>query len=589
MKVKIVVFLCVALFVSISAISASGVSYANTPQSNVQHSISTTSPRNMTLDPTSFPPANFSELNAAPQPNVPDTIPVVLNITEYGVVSIPQGTWETVLLNYTGYTAGTAYDYFQTVYINKAVVYLAVEPEAGSWSVEANLSLYMSFFEGKQSINMTGPHLGLGTNFEGIQINNFSLIFYPVPAGAKQPVYPSMVEPVSEWRGVGAGTSISGSISVPSNTIAAELGVIGIGPEFWYSLNPDYASFNITVGNHAVGNYLQFPWINSGGIDLFEWRPIAPVTMLNHFWFMYNLTGALGLLENNNNITFWGAPGSVGGYSVIANLFIYSGNAIGARQVSARQYASPIQTEYTLNNSVINSNGNNYVYYNQSAFQTISYSSQIYTQTGHFEVTSDQSYYFMNNQFLTPVWQNITENEVSIIHQTSHYQEKSMHGVSITTTTWSYPLAMDLGTSLTYLYSKQQGPSNGFHFNDTFYNYTSYFLNVHQGLQITTDSFSVINGLNTESYSYLNDAIVNSDGTFTSVLEESPYFAIILNITSSYHITNKVFQSYSYNLVHNRFVSGSYFVHKMSGIEDNSNSYYVQENVTQNTIQQGSF
>lgn len=587
-KLKLLVITVVSAFIAISAFSAVGISFGSTMQSS-GNQLTAASLRNQALDPASFPPANFSELNAAPQPKVPDTTPVVLNITQYGEIGIPQGTWETVILNYTGYTAGTAYDYFQTVYINNAVVYLAVEPEAGSWSVEANLSLFMSFFEGKQTINMTGPHLGLGTNFEGIQINNFSLLFYPVPKGATQPVYPSMVEPVVEWQGVGAGSSLSGPISVPSNTVAADLGVIGIGPEFWYSLNPDYASFNITVGNHEVGNYLQFPWINSGGIDLFEWRPIAPVSMLNHFWFMYNLTGALGLLEHNNNITFWGAPGSVGGYSVIANLFIYSGNAIGAKQISARQYASPVQTTYTVNNSVINTNGNNYVYYNQSAFQTVSYSSEIFTTTGHFEVRSDQSYYFVNHQYLTPVWQNITENEVSVIQQTSTYQEAGMHGVSRTTTTWSYPLAMDLGTQLTYLYSKQQGPSNGFHFTDSFYNYTSYFLNVHQGLQITTNTMSVINGVNSESYSYMNDAIENSDGTFASVLEISPYFAIILNITSSYHITNKVYDSYSYNMMHNRLLSGNYYIHQMSGVEDNSTSYYVQETVTQNTVYQGTF
>jgi len=597
MKNKIIISSIIAFVMILGAFASVGASSASVPHALNPNTLTVASVRNMALDPNSFPPANFSELNAAPAPNVPDTSPVILNITHYGNITIPQGTWETVLLNYTGYTAGTAYDYFQTVYINHAVVYLAVEPEAGRWSVEANLSMYMSFFENHQTINMSGPHIGLGPNFNGIQINNFSLLFYPVPQGQVQPTYPSMVEPVVEWKGVGAGNALTGPINVPSNTVAADLGVIGIGPEFWYSLNPDYASFNITVGNHAVGNYLQFPWINSGGIDLFEWRPIAPVSMLNHFWFMYNLTGALGLLEHNTNMTFYGAPNSTGGYSVIANLFLYSGNAKGAVQLTAKQYFSPVNTTYTLNNSVINSNGNNYVYYNQSANQHISYSSMIFTGTGHFKVLSQQSYYFSNHQFLTPVWQNITENEVSTIHQTTNYAESGMHGVSRTKTTWSYPLAMDLGGTLTYLYSVQQGPSNGFHFTDSFYNYTSYFLNVHQGLQISSTTSSVINGHRTYTLAQTNDAIRNSDGTFTSVLEISPYFAIILNITSSYHLTNKVYSQYSFtmqqnanSMEHNRNdITISYYTHVMSGLEDNSTSYYVQENVTQNLVQQGTF
>ena len=238
---------------------------------------------------------------------------------------------------------------------------------------------------------------------------------------------------------------------------------------------------------------------------------------------------------------------------------------------------------------MINSNGNNYVYYNQSAFQTINYSSIIFTRTGHFKVSSQQSYYSANNQFLTPVWQNITENEVSVIHQTATYQERNMHGVSRTTTTWSYPLAMDLGAKLTYLYSRQQGPSSGFHFTDSYYNYTSYFLNVTQGLQISSSTLSVLNGVNTRTYSYLNDAIENSDGVFSATLEESPYFAILSNVTDSHHVTHKVYTAYTLNIQHNWRLSGSYYTHVMTGVEDDSSSYYLQETVTQNFVNQGSF
>ncbi len=117
--------------------------------------------------PSRFPPANFTNPQGSQPPAVPDTTPVVIPITAFGNVSIPNGTWETAILNVTGYDAGTAYDYFNSFNVNGATVWLGVNPEAGSWAVNVNISLFMSFFDGKNSISVSGTTLGLHQNFQG--------------------------------------------------------------------------------------------------------------------------------------------------------------------------------------------------------------------------------------------------------------------------------------------------------------------------------------------------------------------------------------------------------------------------------------
>ena len=141
--------------------------------------------------PSGFPPANFTNPQGSQPPAVPDTTPVVIPITAFGNVSIPNGTWETAILNVTGYDAGTAYDYFNSFSVNGATVWLGVNPEAGSWAVNVNISLFMSFFDGKNSVSVSGTTLGLHQNFRGIQYNNYTLLLYPVPAGHTPPTYPS--------------------------------------------------------------------------------------------------------------------------------------------------------------------------------------------------------------------------------------------------------------------------------------------------------------------------------------------------------------------------------------------------------------
>ncbi len=523
-------------------------------------------PHDLAGDPTDFPPANYSNPTIPAPPAVPDTTPTVLPITSYGTVAIPLGTWETVVMNYTGYVAGTAYDYFQTVTIDGAMVYVGVNPEAGSWTQLVNLSAYLAFFDDRSSITISGPGLGLIGNFEGVQINNITLVFYPVPAHQSGPTYATMVEPLFAF----SGTPSSAPISIPSNTSAVDLQMIAIGSEFWYSLNPDFTAVTASVGGYNVSTYLQYPWINSGGIDLFSWRPISPVNMLDHQWETFNLTGALGLLEGQTQLNVSAASDAMGA-DVIANLLVYTSPSVtGAQQRGYYFDQSPVQTVTQTNSSISNPNGNDYTVFDQFDTVRYGYSTLVSTRTGSYSVTLSTREGFANLQSLNDVWQNITESETVSTVQTAQYSERNDHGAVVSTEQLSYPLRMDIGEVLVYEYA--QG-------SDSYYNYTSYFDNVDQGYIALDSTYSDLNGQRSQAYSYVNDQIFDTNGQFLSLLEFGPGFAIILNITSSYHVTNRIDTEISSSRGPDS-ATFSFYQYRISGLENNSTTYYVQQTIT---------
>lgn len=527
--------------------------------------------RNAASDPTlpsGFPAANFSNPQASPPPATPDTTPVNVSITAFGNVTIPNGTWETVILNVTGYDAGTAYDYFNSFTVDHSVVWLGVNPEAGSWAVDVNISQFMSYFDGQSIINVSGTTLGLHQNFRGIQYNNYTLEFYPVPAGQTAPAYPTSVIPLTR------GTTY---VTIPSSTYAAFIQSIVIDNEFQYTLNPSWAAYTWTINNRTVADSFIYPWINSGGIDLFSWRPIYPPYMLNHQWNTVNLTDALGIIEGSNvPVKVSGATEGPGIGLFVGNLFLFNSNKVTkAVQKSYFFQEGPLVNVTQTIPGLVNENGNNYSLYN--SYRTISFSGSdmLYTNTGTIGVQSSTEMNFTNLQSLpNSVWQNLSQNETTVTHSTTTYHEANMNGFVRTTSTNFYPVSFDYGAVLQYLNSSKQL---------SFYNYTSYFLNVLEAYNTTSSTFSNINGLFSWQSASTSDMIYGTNGVFYSVLEFGPGFAIILNVTYTNHLTKKMFVYNTASFVRGVF-SVAHWVHKMAALGTDPNLYYVQETMYLNTV-----
>ncbi len=518
--------------------------------------------------PSGFPPANFTNPQGYQSPAVPNTTPVVIPITAFGSVSIPNGTWETAILNVTGYDAGTAYDYFNSFNVNDATVWLGVNPEAGSWAVNVNISMFMSFFDGKTSISVSGSTLGLHQNFRGIQYNNYTLLLYPVPAGHTPPTYPSQVIKL------GKGTNY---VNIPTDTVAANVQSIVIDNEFQYTLNPAWAAYTWSVNGTKLADSFIYPWINSGGIDLFSWRPIYPPYMLNHQWNVVNLTDALGMIEGSHvPLQVNGASEGPGMGLFVGNLFLYTqNNVLGAKQLGYGFHEGKLVNVTQTTNGLVNENGNNYSLYD--SYRSIFYggASLIKTTQGSIRVSSSTSMNFTNLQSLpNSVWQNLSQDETTLTHTQTVYNEKGMHGVVMSTTSAVMPVSFDYGAILNYI--KSSGDLS-------FFNYTSLFENVMEAYNISTFTVSNVNGHNSMDFASTSNMIYDTNGIFSSVLEFGPGFAIILNVTYTHHDTKKVFTSVNTELTHHGFTT-TIWTHKMAALGTDPNLYYVQSTMYQNVI-----
>ncbi|MGC8515965.1 MAG: hypothetical protein ACP5OC_07520 [Thermoplasmata archaeon] len=568
-KVKIlggVIFLVMVMVLSL-LVPASSAS----PPSNSFQMLNATKDPSL---PTGFPAANFSNPQAAMPPIVPDTTPIVVNVTQFGQLNIPNGVWETIILNVTGYDGGTAYDYFNTFNVDNSTVWLGVNPEAGSWAVDVNISLFSSYFDHKSQITVSGSspgetEPGEHRNFHGIQYNNYTLYFYPVPKGQQAPSYPTMVEPIHK----GGNT-----VNIPTDTRAAFIQSIVIDGEFQYTCNPSWEGYYFNINGHKAANQFIYPWINSGGIDLFTWRPIYPPYMLNHQWTTANITGMLGLIEGNGvNLQMLASNNSPGIGLNVGNLFLYTDSSVlGAQPVSYSYHDGSLKTVSRTQNGLVNENGNNYSYYASYKNVKFSYSTLLRTTTGTILIKSSTYMRYYNKQlFPNSIWENLTQVQEAVIHTSVLYDEVNYHGDVQRVRDVYWPISFDYGAVISYLYSETGGLY--------FFNYSSYFFNVMEAYNESVFTTSNVNLHSHSSYVSTGDMIYGTNGEFTSILEEGPGFAIIVNITSSYHQTNKI---YSYlSIQHSQgSVHMDIWVHHLSGVENNSTTYYVQENLTTNSI-----
>lgn len=576
MKVlKILAIVITAIFISTSASllvtgnsTASGtgvqpaVAIGSTSQSHIVNAMSDP------VLPSGFPPANFTNPQGYESPSVPNTTPVVVPITAFGNVTIPNGTWETVILNVTGYDAGTAYDYFNQFVVNGAVVWIGVNPEAGSWAVNVNISQFMSFFDGKSTVKVSGTTLGIHRNFHGIQYNNYTLLLYPVAKGQSAPAYPSQVIPLKK------GTTY---VNIPNNTVAANIQSIVIDNEFMYTLNPAWAAYTWSVNGTKLADSFIYPWINSGGIDLFSWRPVYPPYMLNHKWNNVNLTNALGTIEGQKvPLQVSGASEGRGIGKFWGNLFLYTqSNVLGAKQLNYNFNEGTLVNVTQTTPGLVNENGNNYSLYN--SYRGISYggASLIKTTHGTIVASSNTRMNFTNLQSLpNAVWQNLSQDETTVTHSMTAYNEHGTHGFVSSTTTDVFPISFDYGAVISYLYSSGR---------DSFYNYTSYLENVMSAYNESTHTLSVINGHFSNNFASTSNMIYDTNGIFSSVLEFGPGFAIILNVTSTYHSTKKIFRSVNTEFSHGQMTT-SVWVHKMAALGTDPSLYYGQSTMYQNVV-----
>jgi hypothetical protein len=295
-----------------------------------------------------FTDVTFTDFNARPYSYAPPT----------GCA----GRWAKVVLEADfSVTAGRQYDRTATLWLAGVNLYFGTtqEPSATvspAWHVERDLTDYATLL---RSAGQGQAIIGnvVNSTYTGVIHGSARLLFYPASAQARaaevpDAVYPLGSDPVGSTATLNAPTDkLARTLSLPRNVERAYLDVFTQsqgGDEFWYTCVPNayaaqvqecgggnFREAEISIDGQAAGVAPVYPWIYTGGIDPYLWRPTPGVQTLNFMPYRVDLTPFAGQLSDGNpHEVALQVAGANGYFSATATLLVY--RDAHARQVSGQ-------------------------------------------------------------------------------------------------------------------------------------------------------------------------------------------------------------------------------------------------------------
>jgi hypothetical protein len=438
-------------------------------------------------------------------------------------LDLPSGPWAEVVLNYTGQADGGVYDSSYRMYVDQVPVLFGTTPEYGTWTVEQDLTEYSALLAGVTNLTFL---LGAATT-GGHFVTNLSLTFYPVPAGSDPPMEPTQFIPLWYSHTVNSSApSESERVTVPSDAVNAtlELWAYGFGPdEFWYTELPSYRAITVASDGTALATEYPFPFVNTGGIDLFLWRPVTAVATLDDRPQVFDLTGALPLLEGTHNLSA-NVTGVTSGsdWMVDGALVLYTDSKVTGATLQSYSALSNSTPERTVGSTTTESANASYVA-----------RSEIEGADGDILVSSVVRESFSSNISTTSggQWENISQHARSV----GSTELSGPDGAEYLNHTFDAPFSVDLGSSFVETRSTGGGyPIYG--------NFSSSFL---VGHQLWNETFSTVGpGPRNSSSSTVEDALAGANGTYAGQEElTGPNAGLILGVSSISTYSPRSFQA----------------------------------------------
>jgi hypothetical protein len=222
--------------------------------------------------------------------------------------------------------AGRQFDRTGSVWIAGTNVYFGTTAEPSKnlgphWHVERDVTYLSPILQTASTGEVVLGNI-VNSTYTGIISASGTLQFYPATkrypaASVPDDVYPLSGGPLGDNQYIDTQAQpLTGTFTLPHNVEAAYLDVYlqsQIGDEFWYTCFPsDLANQIPNCGNTAfregevaidgqpAGVVPVYPWIYTGGIDPYLWRPIPGVETLEFKPYRVDLTPFAGILSNGN-------------------------------------------------------------------------------------------------------------------------------------------------------------------------------------------------------------------------------------------------------------------------------------------------
>lgn len=335
------------------------------------------------------------------------------------------GPWAAVVLEADwSVDAGRQFDRTAEIWIGGANVYFGTTAEPShdvqrTWHTENNLTEYSPLFTIPQTGRVDLGNL-VNSTYTSHLHGSASIQFYPVPPGQKPPATADVVLPMSAGPTGGTVTlntssdQLAQTFTMPGNVERAYLEVFAqsqSNDEFWYTCAPNdvagelfncgntgFREAEVSIDGQPAGVSPVYPWIYTGGIDPYLWRPIPGVHTLNFEPYRVDLTPFAGVLSNGQPHTVAVNVYNADQYfSATATMLLYLD--AGSNQVTGAVTKNTIGQPNPMVEENIHNNGT-YAYGTVSVTSTRGFTFEGYVQTSHGKVDTKvvQSIDFSNWQ-----------------------------------------------------------------------------------------------------------------------------------------------------------------------------------------------
>ena len=351
-------------------------------------------------------------------------------------------------------TAGRQFDRTGSIWLAGVNLFFGTTEEpsstvAPSWHVERDLTDYSALFRNAGQGQAILWNLVDGT-YTGVIHGSARLLFYPASALAPAPQVPNQVialgsDPVGNVTNLSTSTdTLSKTLTLPRNVVHAYLDVFvqsQNADEFWYTCVPDqyagqvqecgggnFREAEVSIDGQPAGVAPIYPWIYTGGIDPYLWRPVTGVQTLNFMPYRVDLSPFAGVLSDGAQHTVAvSVAGASNYFSTAATLLVYQDGR--SRQVTGRVTRNTLvgQAPVPTIASTLDGSGNGDITTTLSRHFTI----EGYVDTAHGRVrnTVEQTVGFADTQHFTidsSTYRQVTD------------QLTSMDGTSRSSDGWSY-------------------------------------------------------------------------------------------------------------------------------------------------------
>jgi hypothetical protein len=340
--------------------------------------------------------ANTVTANApVPRPGTtPCTVQLFLNLDfadfnpkyfNYTPPSDCPGPWAAVVLEADwSVDAGRQFDRTAEIWVGGTNVYFGTTAEPShdvmrSWHTESNLTDYTPLFALPQGGRVDCDNLVNQTYTSHIH-GSARIQFYPLAQGQNPPQTANVVLPMASDSTGGTVTlttptdQLAGTFTMPTNVERAYLDVFAQSQnadEFWYTCAPNdvagelfscgstaFREGEVTIDGTPAGVAPIYPWIYTGGIDPYLWRPIPGVHTLIFEPYRVDLTPFAAVLSNGQQHTVAVSVYNADNYfSATATLLLYqdsgSTQVTGAVTQNTVGEPNPIVTENIVNTGTV--------------------------------------------------------------------------------------------------------------------------------------------------------------------------------------------------------------------------------------------